>query len=170
MVSSLKGTIGGGNVSIAGFLILQESLRYQIRTQLSQVRVRYPNDFTSVLDGNLTLAGTPNQGQLSGNIAVRNLFANENLNLVDLLSGPNPFGGVSTADSGSFASRINLNVTLASVRPVRIESHNLRVVSDVELQVQGTLANPVAEAWPGLATGAPTTWDGCAWAGKSPST
>jgi translocation and assembly module TamB len=140
----LKGNIGGGNVSIAGFLVLQESLRYQIRTELSQVRIRYPADFTSVLDGNLTLAGTSSQGRLSGNIAVRNLFANENLNLVDFLSGPNPFGGLATANSGSFGSSINLNVTLASVRPVRIESRDLRVVSDIELQVQGTLANPVA--------------------------
>ena len=144
MISSLKGTIGGGSVTIAGFLVLRESLRYQIRTELSQVRVRYPTDFTSVLDGNLTLAGTSNQGQLSGNIAVRNLFANENLNLVDLISGPNPFGGPLAANSGLFASSINLNVTVASVRPVRIESHDLRVVSDIDLQVQGTLANPVA--------------------------
>ncbi len=144
MISSLKGTIGGGSVNIAGFLLLRESPRYQIRTELSQVRVRYPSDFTSVLDGHLTLAGTFSRGQLSGNISVRNLFANENLNLVDLLSGPNPFGGLLTANSGSFGSSINLNVALASARPVPIESHDLRVVSDIDLQVQGTLANPVA--------------------------
>lgn len=143
-ISSMKGTIGGGAVNISGFVILQETPRYQIRTELSQVRVRYPSDFTSVLDGRLTLAGTPEQGQLTGNISVRNLFANENLNLVDLLSGPNPLGGPSAPNSSSIASHINLNVSLASVRPVRIESRDLRVVTDIDLQLQGTLANPVA--------------------------
>jgi translocation and assembly module TamB len=143
VVSSLKGTIGGGTVSLAGFLVLQETPRYQIRATLSQVRVRYPADFTSVLDGNLTLAGTTAQGQINGNIAVRNLFASESLNLVNLLSGPSPFGGPYVSRSSTFASAISLNVSLASARPVRIETHDLRFVSDIDLHVQGTLANPV---------------------------
>jgi translocation and assembly module TamB len=143
VISSLKGTIGGGTVSLAGFLVLQETPRYQIRAELSQVRVRYPADFTSVLDGNLTLAGTTAQGQINGNITVRNLFASERLNLVNLLSGPSPFGGPYVSRSATFASAISLNVSLASVRPVRIETHDLRLVSDIDLHVQGTLANPV---------------------------
>jgi translocation and assembly module TamB len=144
VISSLKGNVGGGDVNLAGFLILQETPRYQIRADLSQVRVRYPNDFTSVLEGRLTLAGTTAQGQISGNIAVRNLFANEGLNLVDLLSGPSLFGGPSVSRPSSFASSISLNVGLASARPVRIETHDLRLVSDIDLHLQGTLANPVA--------------------------
>jgi translocation and assembly module TamB len=143
VISSLRGTIGGGTVSLTGFLVLQETPRYQIRAELSQVRVRYPADFTSVLDGNLTLAGTTAQGQLNGNIAVRNLFASESLNLVNLLSGPSPFGGPYVSRSPTFASGISLNVSLASARPVRIETHDLRLVSDIDLHVQGTLANPV---------------------------
>jgi translocation and assembly module TamB len=144
VISSLKGTIGGGSVNLTGFLVLQETPRYQLRAELSQVRVRYPTDFTSVLDGNLTLAGTTDRGQLNGNIAVRNLFANEGLNLVSLLSGPGLFGGPSVPRSSNFASRISLNVSLASARPVRIETHDLRLVADIEMQLQGTLANPVA--------------------------
>ena len=144
VISSLKGTIGGGDVNLTGFLVLQDIPRYQIRADLSQVRVRYPADFTSVLSGRLTLAGTTSQGQINGNIAVRNLFANENLNLVNLLSGPNLFGGPSLSRPSGFASSISLNVSLASARPVRIETHDLRMVSDVDLHLQGTLANPVA--------------------------
>lgn len=144
VISSLKGTIGGGNVNLAGFLVLQDTPRYQIRVDLSQVRVRYPTDFTSVLGGSLTMAGTTAQGQISGNIDVRNIFANENLNLVDILSGPNLFGGPSVSRPSNFASGINVNVNLASSRPVRIETHNLSLVSDIDLHVQGTLANPVA--------------------------
>lgn len=144
VISSLKGTIGGGNVTLAGFFVLQEVPRYQIRADLSEVRVRYPSDFTSVLDGHLALVGTSERGQLNGNIAVRNLFANENLSLVDFLSGTSVLGGPSVSHPSSFASKINLNVRLASIRPVRIETHNLRLVSDVDLHLQGTLANPVA--------------------------
>lgn len=143
VVSALKGTIGGGTVSLAGFLVLQHEPRYQIRAELSQVRVRYPAEFTSVLDGKLTLAGTTAQGQLNGDVVVRNLFANENLNLVEFISGPSPFGGPSVSRPSPFASSISLNVSLSSLRPVRIETRDLRLVSDIDLHVQGTLANPV---------------------------
>jgi len=145
VISSLKGTMGGGTVNLAGFVLLQESFRYQIQTELSQVRVRYPSDFTSVLDGKLTLGGTSAQGELSGDISVRNIFANENLTMMDLISGSNnSFGGPSLGAPSSFAAGINLNVNLASVRPVRIETHDISLVSDIELHLQGTLANPVA--------------------------
>ncbi len=145
VISSLKGTVGGGTVDIGGFMVLQEALRYQIRTKLSQVRVRYPADFTSVLDGDLRLAGTTERGQLSGDISVRNIFAPENLNLVDFLTGfSNLLGPPSPSAPSSYASRISLNVRLASLRPVRIETHNLRLVSDIDMRLQGTLANPVA--------------------------
>ena len=145
VISSLKGTLGGGTVNLTGFLVLQQALRYQIRAELSQARVRYPSDFTSVLDGKLMLAGTSAQGQLSGDISVRNLFANESLNLIDLISGPgNLLGGSSPGTSSPFASSVNVNVNLSSFRPVRIETHDLSLVSDIELHLQGTLANPVA--------------------------
>lgn len=145
VVSSLKGTVGGGSVNLQGFLTLRAEHRYRLQAELSQVRIRYPSDFTSVLDGKLNLVGTPEQGQLSGNISVRNIFANENLNLVDFMSGSsNLLGGPSVGAPSPFTSSINLNVHVASIRPVRIETHNLRLVTDIDLQLQGTLANPVA--------------------------
>ena len=144
IISSLKGSIGGGGASFTGFVALREPLRYRLQTELSQVRVRYPSDFTSVLDGKLTLAGTSEQGQLSGDVSVRNIFANENLNLIDLIAGTGIRGGPSLGVPSAFTSGISINVHLASIRPVRIETRNIRLVSDIDLHLQGTLANPVA--------------------------
>lgn len=144
IISSLKGTIGGGSVNLGGFLVLRRDHRYRVQAELSQVRIRYPSNFTSVLDGKLTLAGTPEQGQLSGDVSVRNIFANESLNLVDFISGSGNLLGPSLSVSSPFTSGINLNVHLSSIRPVRIETHDLRVVTDIDLHLQGTLANPVA--------------------------
>jgi translocation and assembly module TamB len=144
VISSLDGTIGGGKVSMSGFLLLQGVPRYQLRTHLSQVRVRYPSDFTSVMDGDLILGGTANQGQLSGAISIRNIFANENLNLASLLGeSSNPLTPLSIGVSSPFASKINVNVQIQTALPVSIETQNLRVVSDADLRIQGTLANPV---------------------------
>ncbi len=66
VISSLHGTCGGGTVNINGFVTLAESARYDVRADLSQVRVRYPTSFTSVLDGNLRLAGGVDAGPIAG--------------------------------------------------------------------------------------------------------
>ena len=144
VISSLKGTIGGGTVSLSGYAALQDVLRYQMRTTLSQVRVRYPSDFTSLLDGNLLLRGTPDRGQLTGDITIRNVFASENLNLMDLIAGSNKrLGNSSLGVTLPFASKISINVRVASARPVRLETHDLHLVADLDTRVQSTLARPV---------------------------
>ncbi len=144
VISSLKGTIGGGTINFSGYVTLQNVLRYAIRTKLSQIRVRYPSNFTSLLDGNLALNGTTARGQLNGNIAIRNVFVDENLNLIDLLAGDNkPASSSPLGIAMPFASRISLNVRIASARPVRVETHDLRLVSDIDTHLQGTLSEPV---------------------------
>lgn len=143
-ISSLQGKIGGGTVSLSGFVVLQDVLRYRVQAQLSQVRVRFPPEFTSLSDGNLTLAGTSEGGQLSGDVTIRNIFASENLSLIDLLAeNNNLLGNVSLGVSLPFTSRISLNVRFSSARPVPLETHNLRLLSDIDTRLQGTLADPV---------------------------
>ncbi len=66
VIRSLRGTSGGGTVSISGFVTLAENPRAELRADLSQVRVRYPPSFTSVLDGNLRLGGSVEQSELQG--------------------------------------------------------------------------------------------------------
>ena len=144
VISSMKGTIGGGTVNFAGYAALRDVLRYEIRTTLSQVRVRYPSDFTTLLDGNLTLGGTSARGQLNGDITIRNIFASESLNFINLMAGNNkPLSNSSFGVALPFASKINLNVRVSSTRPVRLETRNLRLVSDIDTRLQGTLSNPV---------------------------
>ena len=59
-----------------------ESARYEVRADLSQVRVRYPTSFTSVLDGNLRLAGGVDEAQLQGELVVRQMVLNQNVNFI----------------------------------------------------------------------------------------
>ena len=73
VIRSLRGTSGGGTVSLSGFVTLVESPRFEVRADLSQVRVRYPPSFTSVLDGNLRLGGGAEQAQLQGDLVVRQM-------------------------------------------------------------------------------------------------
>jgi translocation and assembly module TamB len=144
VMRSLHGISGGGTVNLAGFMTLQDNPRFELRADLDQVRVRYPPSFTSVLSGNLRLAGDSERGQLQGELVVRQMFLNENANwITKIIESANPFGEQPSAAASPLASKIHLNVRVTSAPPVRVEAPDLRVVGDLDIRIQGTIADPV---------------------------
>ena len=68
-----------------------ESPRFEVRAELSQVRMRYPPSFTSVFDGNLRLVGGVEQAQLQGDLVVHQMVLNENINFISkMIESSNP--------------------------------------------------------------------------------
>lgn len=143
-IRSLRGTSGGGTVALGGFLTLADLPRFNLAAELTQVRVRYPAEFSSVLDGSLRLIGTSERAQLGGELSVRQMFAGENLNWLAQVgeAGSSP-GGKPPAIPSVLASNIRLNVQVGSAPAVRLETRDLRLVADIDLRIQGTLASPV---------------------------
>ncbi len=140
---SLKGSSGGGSVVLSGFATLGGMERFDARMDLRNVRVQYPRDFTSVLDGSLRFIGTADRGQITGELTVRQLFASQQFNLLAHLGENGPGGGQTPGIPSPFASNIRLNVQVGSSPAVRLETRDLRLVADVDLRIQGTLASPV---------------------------
>ena len=141
---SLQGQIGGGIVTLSGFLTFAQTPRFNVQANLDQVRVQYPTDFTSLLAGNLNLVGSTEGGRLQGDITIRQMFASEKFNVLNMLGQINTAGELpSNLPAASFASKIRLDVNANSDPDVRLETHDLRLVAEVDLNLQGTLANPV---------------------------
>jgi translocation and assembly module TamB len=144
VIRSLRGTSGGGTVSLSGFVTLMESPRFEVDADLSQVRVRYPPSFTSVIDGNLRLAGGVDQAQLQGELAVRQMVVNENTNFISkIIESSNPLPELPATLASPIAGKIRLNVRVTSAPPVQLQTPNLRLMGDIDLRLQGTVANPV---------------------------
>jgi translocation and assembly module TamB len=141
---SLKGQVGGGIATLSGFLTFAQKPRFDFKANLDQVRVQYPADFTSLLAGELTLVGSTDGGQLDGDLTVRQLFASDRFNLMNLISQGKISGEVpASVEASSLASKIRLNVRVSSDPDVRLETNDLRLVADVDLVLRGTLGNPV---------------------------
>ncbi|HXW16558.1 MAG TPA: translocation/assembly module TamB domain-containing protein, partial [Terriglobia bacterium] len=144
VISSLHGTCGGGTVELSGFVTLAESPRFEVRADLSQVRMRYPPSFTSVFDGHLRLGGGIDQGQLTGDLVVNHVAINENINFISkIIESSNPMGQQPLGVNSPIASKIRLNVRVTSSPPVQLQTPNLRLVGDIDLRLQGTVADPV---------------------------
>jgi translocation and assembly module TamB len=144
VISSLRGACGGGKVGLRGFVTLVASPRYEVRAELSQVRVRYPTSFTSVLDGNLRLVGGVESAQLQGEIIVRQMAINENVNFIaKIIESSNALMEPPPTLTSPIASMIRLNVRVTSAPPAQVQTPNFRLAGDIDLRLQGTLANPV---------------------------
>ncbi|MGO8734690.1 MAG: translocation/assembly module TamB domain-containing protein [Terriglobia bacterium] len=143
-VKSLRGVSGGGTLSLDGFVTLALPLRFELRAELDQARVRYPFDFTSVLSGTLRLVGTSDRAQLQGDLALSQVLANQNKNwLAQIMESGSPYEESRPGTPSPLADAIRLNIRVGSAMPVGLEVQDMHVTADVDVRLQGSLANPV---------------------------
>jgi len=140
---ALRGTSGGGAVTLSGFVTLSEAPRFDLKADLDQVRLPYPSDATSVLKGNLHLVGTSERGQLGGELTVGQVLVSENFDLMArLVEGGASLSRRLPGVTSPLASRILLDVQLHSGAPLRLAARQWNLLTDLELSLQGTLASP----------------------------
>ena len=141
---SLTGISGGGRIALSGFVDFGTPSRFNLQADLNQVRVRFPTVFTSTLEGSLRLGGGAQRGEISGDLVVRQIFAPDNFNWLAYIGQAGSNIGLSRSSIESpIAPRIRLNVRVKSSPAVRFESRDLRLVGDIDVRLQGTLAEPV---------------------------
>lgn len=143
-VQSLRGTSGGGSVTVQGYMAFGETPVFEVSAHVDQVRLQYPVDFISQLTGTLRLTGTPENSRMEGELVIRQLYTPPNFSVLGLLSDVSSSAGTPAIGAASpVASKVRLNVQVFSAPTVRLETQDLRMVADVDLHLQGTLANPV---------------------------
>jgi translocation and assembly module TamB len=142
-IVSLGSQSGQSSIQLKGFVAFGANSRYDLTASLSRARLGFPTDFTSLLSGNLELSGTERGGQLSGSIAVTQMFARSNFNLLSWLGrlgSPTP---LEPSVSNPLASRIRLNIALSTTPDVSLQSHDLSFVAVIDANLQGTVSDPV---------------------------
>jgi len=143
-VKSLRGVSGGGPVTLDGFVTLALPPRFDLRVELDQVRVRYPVDFISILGGTLRLEGTSERSQLHGDLALSQVLASGSKPwLNQIMQSASPFEPPAPSATSSLANSIRLNIRVATPTPVRLQMQDMRLTADVDVRVEGSLANPV---------------------------
>ena len=143
-LKSLRGVSGGGTVTLDGFVTLALPPRVELRAQLDQIRARYPADFTSILSGSLRLDGTSDRSQLRGELSLSQVLASESKPwLNQIMQTASPFENSAPGTASSLANSVRLNIRVTAPTPVRLQVQDLRLTADVDMRVQGSLANPV---------------------------
>ena len=139
-ISDLQGEVGGGEVSLGGSIVYRPELQFDVSMQSKHVRLRYPEGIRTVLEGNLVLSGTRNASTLNGHMLIDNLSFTPEFDLAQFSS---QFGGATVPPEPGLADTIKVAVSVQSKGSLSASSSQLSIEGQVNLQVGGTVADPV---------------------------
>lgn len=150
-ISQFQGQAGGGTVTLTGFALIGSQSSFRIGATAQNVRVRYPRGVRAILNGNITLIGSPADSTLAGNVVIRRLSFTEEFDLTSFISQFS--GGPPSMDAPEFERHMKLSVGVQSRTDLALASSKVSVEGSADLRVQGTLADPVVIGRASLTSG-----------------
>ncbi len=139
-VESLTARSGGGDVRIGGFVNFGRQLAFNLTAKGKEVRLRYPQGLSSILNADLRLTGATASATLSGEVVVTRFSMTPQFDaasyLARLKQAPQP-------NPRSPLSRLRLNLRIASTPELQLQSSLAKLSGDVDLEVRGTADRPI---------------------------
>ncbi len=144
---TLEGTIGGGKFSVTGGAQLDgfKLAQFLFNINGTSLTLNYPQDFSSTVDANLEVRGTPEVQFIGGSVRVRRAEYTKDIELAELINQrPTP-----TIEEGSefkFSQTANFDKLRVEGRNALIMRNNVGdVVASLSVMVDGPVKNPIIE-------------------------
>ncbi|MDE3197211.1 MAG: translocation/assembly module TamB domain-containing protein, partial [Acidobacteriota bacterium] len=142
-LQSFHGESGGGKVDATGFAAYSAGVvNFRIEAKAEQVRVRYPEGVSSISDATLTLAGTSERSQVSGQVVIHRVSINPRTDASGILASTVEPIKTPAVRTGIF-SNMNLDVRIATAPDVALQTSVAQSIeADANLTLRGTVTNP----------------------------
>jgi len=141
-IENLTAETGGGRVAFRGFLEFGDLLIYRLQADVSQVRVRYPEDVSFTSNAQLALNGTSEASTLSGTVTLNRAAISAGADLAKLLAEaakPSP----APPNPTEYLRGMRFDVRLQSAPLFELETSLTRNVrTEVDLRLRGTPLSP----------------------------
>ena len=137
----LSGNAGGGALSARGYFDFGREKNSNLLVDAKSVRIRYPTGLRSVWTGQLNFQSAPGGSALTGRIVADSVSFTPQFDLMNFVN----FFSRDTATSASspFENNVALRVAVASQQSLNLASRQLSIGGALNLNVGGTLAQPV---------------------------
>jgi translocation and assembly module TamB len=147
-LGGVQASFGGGTIRASGRLTLpspEEPFTYRLQVAAKGVSLRYPEGFLSRGDADVALVSTPQSRVIRGQVRLDRLFYVEDVRVgtFDLLRRLLQRQRVEVAETDPFLATTQLNLQISGPGALRVNNNVAKLRGDVDLTVQGTLANPV---------------------------
>jgi len=142
-IQTLTAETGGGKIDATGFATLTGGLlAFRLETHAHEVRIRYPEGISSLSDANLTLAGTSQRSEVSGNVTIHRVVINPKSDAADILARMAQPTRTPAAATG-LVDNMNLDIQLETAPDVAFQSNLAQsIAADANLRLRGTVTNP----------------------------
>ena len=142
-IQSLSGESGGGKVTLTGFAGYGgDTLVFHLHATAEQLRVRYPEDFSTVVNASLSLAGTNDSSTLSGHITVLRTGFNPRSDFSSILATSAAPVRTPPAATG-LVGNMHFDVEIDSAPDITFQSSLAQgLQAEASLRLRGTGTNP----------------------------
>jgi translocation and assembly module TamB len=140
-VQKLSAHTGGGDLDIGGFITYRNGLTFTLTARGTDVRLRYPPGVSASGNADLTLAGTPKNSLLSGDITVTRFGLNPKFDFASYLAKSKQPQLPVAPDSPLNGLRLDIHVV--STPELQLETSLAKVTGNIDLHLRGTAARPV---------------------------
>ncbi len=141
-IEKLTAASGGGVLRLNGTALYGgEATSYRFSATAEHVRLRYPANLSSTVDGQLTFSGTGLRSLLGGEISVRRVVIPKETDLGSLMAALGE--PARTPPSNPLLQNMQFDVQISSVPGLPIDTSIVRnIEAEIDLQLLGTAVNP----------------------------
>jgi translocation and assembly module TamB len=142
-IQSLSGETGGGQVTLSGFAGFgADALLFRLHATAHEMRLRYPEDFSTVANASLSLTGTSDSSSLSGHITVLRTGFNPRSDFSSILAKSAEPVRTPSAQTGLLAN-MHFDVEIDSAPDITFQSSLAQgLQAEASLRLRGTGTNP----------------------------
>lgn len=140
-VVSLSGSVNGGTMKAQGSVDLGKRPVFDLAVAAKSVNISYPAGVRARLDGDLRLGGSADGSALTGRVVIDYLGFTQQMDIASLASQFSSGGGISTPSA--FERHTKLSIAIQSSSTLSLASSQLSIQGAANLNLVGTLADPV---------------------------
>ncbi len=140
-IRSLTASSGGGTLNFGGFVTYAGTPTFDLSARGTNIRLRYPQGISTMLDCDLRLSGTANSSTLSGTATVTRLGMTPQFDLALAIArarqapeAPNP---------KSPFNNMRLAVHVVSTPELQVQASLARLTGDMDINIRGTGTRPI---------------------------
>jgi translocation and assembly module TamB len=133
---------GGGRLRLTGSVRLEGGWQFNLASQVTDVRVRYPEGLNTWASGELTWSGSVESSLLEGRMVLTRQSVSRDFDLMQALARETRDDA--EAPLPEILSNMRLRIELVSASQLTLDTATTRnLQTDIELQLQGTADQPV---------------------------
>jgi translocation and assembly module TamB len=140
-IKSFNANVGGGTLTAQGGVAYRPAIQFDLGATARNIRMLYPQGVREELAADLRLAGNRDDALLGGRIRIENLSFTPDFDLTNFTDQLT--GGVAAPPSQGFSQNLRLNLAISSTNNLNLVSRTLSIDGTANLQVRGTVAQPV---------------------------